>query len=35
MIPHKFEHGEERKIIVFTKGNVGGAPYLINPSVTS
>lgn len=22
MIPHKFEHGEERKIIVFTKGNV-------------
>ncbi|KAH8316020.1 hypothetical protein KR074_007630 [Drosophila pseudoananassae] len=21
MIPHKFEHGEERKIIVFTKGN--------------
>ncbi|XP_039968898.1 39S ribosomal protein L1, mitochondrial [Bactrocera tryoni] len=21
MIPHKFEHGEERKILVFTKGN--------------
>jgi len=22
MIPHKFDHGEDRKIIVFTKGNV-------------
>jgi len=25
MIPHKFDHGEERKIIVFTKGNVSAA----------
>jgi len=22
MVPHKFDHGEDRKIIVFTKGNV-------------
>lgn len=22
MMPHRFDHGEERKILVFTKGNV-------------
>lgn len=35
MIPHKFEHGEERKIIVFTKGNVRNFRYILYTLITS